>query len=135
MTDTLDEEMTAPRSENQWTEVCSVHDVQPDRGVAALVVTAEGTTPVAVFRLSAVGDTGDEWYGVGHVDPATGAPVMARGLVGSAGEPPVTVATVASPLHKQRYNLRTGQCLDDDSLRLDVFDVRIDDDRVWVRPA
>ncbi|MFY1635938.1 nitrite reductase (NAD(P)H) small subunit [Solwaraspora sp. WMMB335] len=38
----------------------------------------------------------------------TGTHVMSRGIVGARGDVP----TVASPLHKQVYGLRTGQCLD-----------------------
>lgn len=120
-----------------WTEICAIDDVVADRGVAALVATEDGTVPVAVFRLSAIdgGATEDEWLAVSHIDPASGAPTMARGLVGSTGEPPIVVPTVAAPLHKQRYNLRTGQCLDDDGLKLEVFEVDVIDDRVWVRPT
>ncbi|MEM7272455.1 MAG: nitrite reductase small subunit NirD [Actinomycetota bacterium] len=134
----LPERLNGPRSTAGWQDVCGVDEVPVDRGVAALV---DGVA-VAVFRLSPseVGGA-EEWYAVSHVDPATGAPVMARGLVGStADEPPVP--TVASPLHKQRYDLRTGRCLDDGTLALVVHEVEVVIDaetdrgaRVRVRPG
>lgn len=109
-------------TEPPWVGVCAVDEVHPDRGVAALV----SGEPVAIFRLSPVADDGqDEWCAVSHIDPASGVPVMARGLVGSVGNGPIVIPTVASPLHKQRYNLRSGYCLDDRELRLAVHDVRI----------
>ncbi len=109
----------------RWTTVGPVERIAPDRGVAALV---DGI-PVAVFRLADVDGTGERFAAIDHVDPATGAPIMARGLVGSVGE----VTTVASPLHKQRYSLDSGECLDDSSLSVRVFEVAIIDGMVNVR--
>ena len=117
-------------TDHPWVVVCAAHQVRCDRGVAALV----GAEPVAIFRLSPVDDAGDEeWCAVSHIDPASGVPVMARGLVGSVGNGPIMIPTVASPLHKQRYNLRSGYCLDDRELRLAVHDVRVVDGRVECR--
>src|SRR5690606_2688145 len=42
------------------------------------------------------------------LDPYSGAQVMSRGIVGTRDGAP----TVASPLHKQLFDLRTGLCLD-----------------------
>lgn len=113
-----------------WTVVCKVDQVRPDRGVAVLV----GDQAIAIFRLSPESPSGpEEWRAVSHIDPATGAPVIARGLVGSVGDGPIVIPTVASPLHKQRYNLRTGYCLDDDSLRLQTHEVRVRGDVVETR--
>ena len=96
----LDEHIGAAL-EAGWVEVCALHRLTPDRGVAALV---EGRQ-VAVFLLSS-GDL----HAVDNVDPWSGAAVLSRGLVGEAGG----VATVASPLYKQRFDLATGRCLDGD---------------------
>lgn len=112
-----------------WTLVATETEVAPDRGVAALV---DGV-PVAVFRLAASGDEPEEWYAVSHIDPITGAPVMARGLVGSQCIDGKMVATVASPLHKRRYDLATGRCLDDESPSLSTFEILIIDKRILVR--
>ena len=95
-----------------WRPLCSLDDLAIDRGAAALV----GDQQVAVFRLAS-----GEVYAVGHRDPFSGANVMARGLVGSRGDRP----TVASPIYKQVFDLRTGQCLDDDSASLTSWAVRV----------
>ena len=105
-------ELAVESSTTTWVDVCPVDRVPVDRGVAALV----GTDQVAVFRLA-----DESVYAVDHVDPVTGAPVMARGLVGSVGDAP----TINSPLHKECYDLRSGACLDDPALVLRTWPVRV----------
>ena len=102
--------------------VCSLDRLTPDRGVAALV----GDEAVAIFRLSGT----DELFAIGNVDPFSGASVLSRGIVGSKGE----VLTVASPVYKQRFDLRTGVCLDDDSVAVPTYPVRVADGIVEIGP-
>jgi nitrite reductase (NADH) small subunit len=95
-----------------WTAVCRYDALVAERGVAALV----GGAQVAVFR------TFDGMlYAVGNQDPFTGAFVMSRGIVGSRKEVP----TVASPLHKQVFDLTSGCCLDDAARQLPCYPVRL----------
>ncbi len=58
---------------------------------------------------------------IGNIDPFTGASVLSRGIVGTRGDAP----TVASPLHKQVYDLRTGACLDAPEVRVPTYPVRL----------
>ncbi|MFG2057759.1 nitrite reductase small subunit NirD [Micromonospora sp. NPDC048930] len=102
-----------------WTPVCPLDRLDPDRGVAALVDGVQ----VALFR------TGGELYAVDNLDPVGGAYVMSRGIVGSRGGVP----TLASPLHKQVYDLRTGQCLDLPGVALRRHEARCRDGLVEVR--
>ena len=95
----------------QWVDVCLVSTLQPERGVAALI----GDEQVAIFLV------GDDVFAVSNHDPFSHANVMSRGLVGTRGE----VVKVASPMYKQQFDLRTGVCLDDPSIALDVFPVRV----------
>jgi len=90
-----------------------------DRGVAAKV----GGHDVAIFRLA-----DGEVLAIDHVDPFTGVPVLARGLVGSCGDRVVVV----SPLHKQRFDLRTGACIDDPSISVRVWPTAVIDGVVKV---
>lgn len=102
-----------------WTVVCRYRDLQPERGVAALA----GRLQVALFRTF-----DGTVYAIGNQDPFTGAFVLSRGIVGSRGEVP----TVASPLHKQAFDLRSGSCLDDETVAVPVYAVRIRDGVVEV---
>ena len=47
-------------------------------------------------------------HALGNIDPFYGAPVICHGIVGDRSGVP----TVASPLGKQVFCLRTGRCLD-----------------------
>ena len=129
MTDTV--QPATGRKVRVWHDVCAVDQIVVDRGVAALV----GAEPVAIFRLSGADGLPEEWYAVSHVDPFSGAAVMARGLIGSVDAEPMSVPFVASPLHKQRFDLRTGYCLDDERVRLKTYPVEIRDGRVYVASA
>ena len=95
-----------------WIRACAVSDLEPGWGEVALL----GARHVAVVRVA-----GEEVYAVDHHDPHTGAPVMARGIVGSRGDRP----TIASPLHKQVYDLGTGECFTDPSLSLRTYRTRV----------
>lgn len=79
--------------------VCSVTDLEVERGRAALI----GDEQVALFLLA-----DGTVHAVSNLDPYSGAHVISRGIVGTRGEAP----TVASPLHKQVFDLRTGVCLE-----------------------
>jgi len=74
---------------------------------------------------------GDEVYAVGNYDPFSHAFVIARGIVGDRGGIP----KIASPIFKQSFDLRTGQCLDDPDTRIPSYPVRVRDGRVAVLVA
>ena len=103
--------------------VCRVADLDVERGVAALVHGRQ----VALFRL-----TDGSTHAVDHRDPATGANVVARGLLGTTAE---GEWFVASPLHKHRYSLVDGRCLTDPALALAVHRVHVRDGVVEVTLA
>jgi nitrite reductase (NADH) small subunit len=102
-----------------WRHVCDVERLIPDRGAAARVDGCQ----VAVFRVSS-----GEVFAIDDVDPFSGAAVLSRGIVGDVdGE-----LTVASPVYKQRFSLRTGLCLDDETVSVQVWDVRVNQGRLEV---
>ena len=103
-----------------WVDVCAVDDLFPNRGVAALV----GAYQVAVFRTT----PDDELYALSNYDPFSGAYVLSRGIVGSKGDR----LKVASPVYKQNFDLRTGECLDDPAVSVKTFPVRAVGGRVLV---
>ncbi len=96
-----------------WVHACPVRSLLPGRGAAVLLPDHD---QAAVFLLP-----NGMLYAVDNIDPYTGAAVLSRGLTGDRdGEP-----TVASPLLKQRFSLRTGEALDDPSVRLTTYAVRV----------
>jgi nitrite reductase (NADH) small subunit len=105
-----------------WVDVCPFDAIYPDTGVCALI----GGQQVAVFRLA-----DGSLHAVSNHDPFSGANVLSRGIVGDRGGEP----KVASPIYKQTFNLRTGVCYEDGSVRLDVYPVRRHSGRVEVFSA
>jgi len=97
---------------DDWQPVCRVAELEIERGATALV---HGQA-VAIFRTHE-----DEVYALGNYDPFAKASVLARGIVGTRGDVPF----VASPMHKQAFDLRTGECLDDPSVHVPVYDVKV----------
>lgn len=115
------------RVAGRWTPVCHLRDLEPERGVAALVDDAQ----VALFLLH-----DGSVHAVDHLDPYSGAHVMARGIVGTATLPDGTpTPTVASPMYKQVFDLLTGACLTDAVAALRVWNVRVVDGLVAVAAA
>ena len=99
------------------TVICRYDALLPERGVAALI----GDVQIALFRTH-----DGQVFALGNQDPFSGANVMSRGIVGSRGDVP----TVASPMFKQVFDLRTGECLDDPSVALPVYPVEVVDEMV-----
>ncbi|MDT0542292.1 MULTISPECIES: nitrite reductase small subunit NirD [Streptomyces] len=116
---TMAPERTAVRVEllvdQRWFAVCDLSDLIPGRGVAALLPDG---TQVAVFL-----DRAGQAYAIDNRDPFTGAYVLSRGLLGSVRERPF----VASPLLKQRFDLETGRCLDDEGVAVQAYAARTND--------
>lgn len=112
---------------SQWRRVCDIDELAVERGRAALI----GREQVALFRTM-YGDV----YAVQQLDPFSGANVISRGIVGNRGHVP----TVASPMYKQVFDLRTGDCIDSAGYRpvgggdgsLKIWDVLISDGDVLV---
>ena len=125
MTSVEIERIESPRTDAAGHAVARVDELPIDRGVAVLV---DGY-PVALFRLA-----DGAIFAIDHIEPFTHVPVLARGLVGSVGD----VATVSSPLHKQRFDLDTGRCLDDAAYAVGTWAVGVVDGVVTIggrRPA
>lgn len=99
-----------------WVRVCALGDLERERGLAALIDDQQ----VALFRTHE-----DRVHAVQQLDPYSGAFVMSRGIVGTKGDAP----TVASPMYKQVFDLRTGMCLETqgkDEQTLQVWPVAVD---------
>ena len=112
--------MTAVRESHAvLTTVCRLDQIEVEGGVCALV---RGEA-VAVFRTY-----DDSVYALSNYDPCSRASVLSRGIVGTRTINGDETPFVASPMHKQAFDLRTGQCLDDESVRVPAYDVHVDAD-------
>ena len=103
-----------------WTNVCDLDRLEPLWAEAALIDGVQ----VALVLLP-----DGHLFAVSNQDPATGSFVMSRGIVGSRGDRP----TLASPLHKQVYDLATGECFTSADYALRTFPVRVDHGTVQIQ--
>jgi nitrite reductase (NADH) small subunit len=94
-------------------KVCDIQDIVPGTGVCALIDGQQ----VAVFRPSAT----EEVRAISNMDPFYQSNVLSRGLiVEHQGE-----LWVASPLKKQRFNLTTGACMEDERFSVKAYKARV----------
>lgn len=121
-TDTTQETQSAQETaEPRWVEVCAKSDLVPDSGICALINQKQ----VAIYYSKRL----DEVFAIGNYDPIGKANVLSRGMIGSIGEHTV----VASPLYKQHFDLRTGECIDSPEHAVPAYEVRINNDRVEIK--
>src|SRR6478736_5267503 len=111
-----------------WVRVCAVTDLEVERGRAALL----GGIQIALFLLHSADQNPGRVHAVSNFDPYSRANVISRGIVGTRQDAP----TVASPMYKQVFDLRTGACLDaqgKEPIALHVWPVAVSDGDVLVR--
>ncbi|WP_027328309.1 nitrite reductase small subunit NirD [Marinimicrobium agarilyticum] len=121
-TDTTQDTQSAPgTAEQQWVEVCAKSDLVPDSGICALINQKQ----VAIYYSKRL----DEVFAIGNYDPIGKANVLSRGMIGSIGDHTV----VASPLYKQHFDLRTGECIDSPEHTVPAYEVRVHNDRVEIK--
>lgn len=89
----------ASSRDSGWVHICALSDLEIERGRAALIDDVQ----LALFRVHS-----GQVYAVSNLDPFSGAHVISRGIVGTRADAP----TVASPMYKQVFDLRTGICLE-----------------------
>lgn len=105
----------------QWYTVCNIDDLVDYSGVCALM---EHERQIAIFSLP---DQAGRVFAIDNFDPIGKANVLYRGITGcNQGEP-----IVASPLYKQQYSLKTGQCLQED-ITVRAYPARIEHQEVQI---
>jgi nitrite reductase (NADH) small subunit len=104
---------------SDFVEVCTLDDLVPNSGVAALI---EGVQ-VALFYVDG------EVFALNNYDPIGKAYVLSRGMVGDLqGE-----LMVATPLYKQHYSLRTGLSLDGAEQSIPSYPTKVENEKVFVK--
>lgn len=104
-----------------WVDVCSLNDLVENIGQCALINGKQ----VAVFCVSGTEDV----YAIDNFDPFSEANVISRGILGDLGGRIV----VASPIYKQHFELKSGQCLEDETVKLNTYNVRVQDGLVQIQ--
>lgn len=93
--------------------VCDITDITPGTGVCALVNGEQ----VAIFRPAQT----EEVLAISNMDPFAHSNVLSRGFICQHQDQ----LWVASPLKKQRFNLLTGLCMEDERFSVKTYTVRV----------
>ncbi len=110
----------APSMEGRhWVELGWVDDFPRDGGAAVKY----GRSQIAVFHFASRG----QWFATQNMCPHKRAFVLSSGILGDANGLP----KIACPLHKKTFSLESGECLSGEPYRLQLFRVKVEDDRVW----
>lgn len=106
--------------QNPWVDICPIDAIVPNAGRCALLKGEQ----IAIFRIHSAGS--DTFYAIDNFDPFSKANVLSRGITGSIADSIV----VASPIYKQHFCLQTGQCLEDETVTLKTYPVRVENNVV-----
>ena len=102
----------------EWITACNEDDLVIGSGVCVLLKGRQ----VALFRPG----KDQAVYAISNHDPFSEANILSRGIIGSIRERLV----VASPLYKQHFCLKTGQCLEHEEVSVKAYPARIQDGKV-----
>jgi len=103
-----------------WFKTININDVSPDGSIAIKYKTAQ----IALYNLK----NKTEWFATQNLCPHKQLMLLGRGLVGDHdGEP-----KVVCPMHKNTFSLKTGVNLNGDQCSLITYEVKIEDDFVYI---
>jgi len=105
----------------EWFDICDVDDILHNMGRCALFNEQQ----VAIFRVEDK-DGQEQFYAINNYCPFSESNTISRGLTGSIADKHV----VASPIYKQHFELSTGLCLEDESVSLQTYPVRLNGNTV-----
>jgi len=103
-----------------WVDVCALDELGENLGSAVLL----DKTQIALFYIKPLAQV----FAINNFDPFSQAHVLSRGIIGSKGEELV----IASPIYKEHFSLKTGQCLEDETVSVETYPTKISDGRVLI---
>jgi len=103
-----------------WVSAGQVADFPHNGGVAV----KHGKEEVAVFHLPGQAEEDGRWLCVQNLCPHKQVRAISRGLVGVK---PEGLITLADPVYKSIYDLRTGSGMSHANLNLSTFQVKVDE--------
>ncbi|KZN14838.1 nitrite reductase small subunit NirD [Marinomonas sp. TW1] len=105
----------------QWKLMCEQQDLIEGAGIAAMLDGQQ----IALFYVP---EAEQQVFAISNWDPIGKANVLSRGLLANLKEQ----WTVASPLYKQHYELQSGQCLEEEGVKVTTWPVKLETGKVFV---
>jgi nitrite reductase (NADH) small subunit len=104
----------------QWFFACEVSMVPENGGVCVKYDDKQ----IALFRFTRL----DQWFATQNECPHRQQMALSRGMIGTQNDEP----KVACPFHKKTFSLVSGACLQGDQSAIEVYDVMIRDEKVYI---
>ena len=101
--------------------ICTKSDLVQNSGVCALINNEQ----VALFYLP---HTKQKIFAISNWDPIGKANVLSRGILGDING----TIVVASPLYKQHFDLESGTCIEDTTIKLKTYSVSLKGENVTI---
>ena len=105
---------------NNWFKAGTINDFPENSGACVKYKDKQ----IAVFNFKQM----DKWYACQNLCPHKMEMVLSLGLIGDKNGIP----KVACPLHKKNFSLEDGAGLTDESLRIAVYPVKIENGNVYI---
>ncbi|MGL1936471.1 MAG: nitrite reductase small subunit NirD [Fibrobacterales bacterium] len=105
---------------SDWIQVGALVDAQPNAGMCAKV----NGKHIAIFNFDL-----ERWYAVQNTCPHDNRSVLSRGIIGDSAHEPKVVC----PLHKNQFSLENGVSLEDKDWVLETYEIKIDDEIIYVK--
>ncbi|KAK9708258.1 hypothetical protein K7432_009744 [Basidiobolus ranarum] len=105
----------------EWMNVGSTELYPLDQGKVVLI----GNTQIAVFHTS-----DDKWYATQNMCPVKRDLVLSGGILGFRSTENGDESYICCPIHKKSFDLKTGNCLSDDNLHIESFNVKVEEGQV-----
>jgi len=113
--------MTEPEKILTWLYACKTEDVPENGGVCIKHYDDQ----IALFHFTRK----NEWYATQNECPHRQQMALSRGMIGTQGDEP----KVACPFHKKTFSLRTGECLNADTCTIKIYEVKVEEGKVFIR--
>ena len=105
----------------QWFDICEHNDIQLNMGRCALLNQQQ----IAIFKIEDKSGK-EQFYAIDNFCPFSESNTLSRGVTGDLNDKTV----VASPLYKQHFDLATGICLENKSVSVKTYSVRLNGNTV-----
>ncbi len=111
----------------KWLTICHKDDILPNMGRGALITEQNQQRQIAIFKIVDL-QGNEQFYALDNFCPFSNTNTLSRGITGDINGQLV----VASPLYKQHFNLKTGQCLEDETITVNTYSVRCNNEHILI---
>ncbi|EJF58500.1 nitrite reductase [Dichomitus squalens LYAD-421 SS1] len=116
-------DIPTPKDQWMWRTVAKVQDLILNEGDTTSAAVRYGDSQIAIYHVLHKG-----YFATQQMCPHRRAFVLDHGIVGD--DPGSNALYISCPMHKRNFSLTSGECLNDSSYGIIVFDVKTEGDDI-----